>query len=58
MKNNLYLVQKTVRLTRTWVPIGDVKIPLVCVWVEAGTQHTASAAPADSEGGGCICARN
>jgi hypothetical protein len=51
MKNKLHLVQKIVRLTRTWVPTGDAKNPLACVWVEAGTQRAVSAAPAGTEAG-------
>jgi len=50
MKNKLCLVQKTVRLTCTWVPTGDAKKPLACVWLETGTPRTVTAAPADSEG--------
>jgi hypothetical protein len=30
--NKLHLIRKTVRLTCTWVPTGDAKRPLACVW--------------------------
>ena len=32
MNNNLHLIQKTTRLSCTWVPTGDIKRPLACVW--------------------------
>ena len=51
MKNNLYLVQKTVYLTRTWVLTGDARMPLICKWVETGTPGTVAVAPADTEAG-------
>jgi len=52
MKNQLYMVRKTVRLACVWTPTGDAKRPLACVWVE-----TPTAASADSEAGGLrLCA--
>ena len=35
MKNQLYLVEKTVRLTCIWAPTGDARRPLNCVWAAA-----------------------
>jgi hypothetical protein len=35
MKSKLILIQSTVRLTCVWVPTGDLKKPLACVWVRA-----------------------
>ena len=32
MKNELHLVQKSVFLTCNWVPTGDARMPLACVW--------------------------
>jgi hypothetical protein len=53
MKNKICLVQKTVRMTRTWVLTGDARMPLICTWVETATSGTvaAAAASADSEAG-------
>jgi hypothetical protein len=57
MKNNLYLVQKTVRLTCNWVPTGDAKRPLECVWVESETLKSVSAVPSEQETEGLyLCA--
>lgn len=57
MKNNLHLIRKTLRLSCTWIPTGNLKRPLACVWVEAGAPRAASTATADSEAGGlCLCA--
>ena len=54
MKNQLYIVRKTVRLACVWTPAFDAKRSLACVWVEAGAP---CAAPADSEAGGLrLCA--
>jgi hypothetical protein len=35
MINKLHLVQKTVLLTCTWVPTGDPRMPIACVWMES-----------------------
>ena len=51
MKEKLRLVEKTVRLSCTWVRTGDVNKPLTCVWVKSRTQSAAFTAPADSEMG-------
>jgi len=32
MKNKMHLVPKSVFLTCTWVPTGDIRMPLACVW--------------------------
>ena len=48
MKKNLYLVQKPVRLTCAWVPTGDAKKPLVCVWGTSAT-HSVAAVTVNSE---------
>ena len=34
MMKKLYLIRQTARLSCTWVPTGDAKRPLACVWVE------------------------
>jgi hypothetical protein len=51
MKNNLYLVQKTVSLTCNWVPTGDPKMPLACVWTSAKTPQADSTAFSTDETG-------
>ncbi len=46
MTKNLQLIRKPVRLSCTWVPTGDARRPLACVWQEAKAQQadpTASA---------------
>jgi hypothetical protein len=37
MNNKLHLVQKNCRLTCAWVATGDVKMPLICIWIASGT---------------------
>jgi hypothetical protein len=49
MKNNLHLVQKTARLSCTWIPTGDARMPFTCVWVEAQTSQPTSVAPSNDE---------
>jgi hypothetical protein len=48
MNNKLLTIRETGRLTRVWVPTGNIRTPLACVWVEADTIHSASAAPSSS----------
>ena len=43
MFNNVRNPQKTNRLIRTWVPTGNPRKPLACVWIDiAGTSASAS----------------
>ena len=59
MKNKLRLVQKTVCLTCNWVPTGNPKIPLACVWT--GSNARASLFPLHPprmKPRGCTCARS
>jgi hypothetical protein len=59
MNNKLLAIRKTGRMTRVWVPTGNIRTPLACVWVEADTFHTDSAAPSssnDEPGGMRLCA--
>jgi hypothetical protein len=44
MKNNLRLVQKTVFVTCNWVPTGDPKMPLACVWTGSTPKQAVSTA--------------
>jgi hypothetical protein len=34
MKNNLIVIQNSSNLTCLWVPTGNSRNPLACVWVE------------------------
>jgi hypothetical protein len=42
MNNILSKTQKSGRLTCAWVPTGDAKSPLACVWMEAGLSEASS----------------
>ena len=44
MKNNLRLVQNPVFLTCNWVPTGDPKMPLACVWTGSKPRQAVSTA--------------
>jgi hypothetical protein len=48
MNNKLLTIRQTGRITCVWVPAGNIRNPLACVWVEADTFHTASAALSSS----------
>jgi hypothetical protein len=59
MNSKLLTIRQTGRLTCVWVPTGNIRIPLECVWVEADTAHTTSTAPSSSDdepGGLRLCA--
>jgi hypothetical protein len=49
MKNKLHLVQKTVFATCNWVPTGDPKMPLVCVWTGSKPVQAVSTASSTDE---------
>ncbi len=51
MKNKLVLIRNTVRLTCVWVPTGDVKKPLACVWVETQASQALNHAVLEDEAG-------
>jgi hypothetical protein len=51
MNDKLFTFRKTCRMTCAWVSTGDAKTPLACVWVEAETSRTASAAQTASNDG-------
>jgi hypothetical protein len=44
MKNKLHLVHKTFFVTCNWVPTGDPKMPLACVWTGSTPAQAVSAA--------------
>ncbi len=51
MMNKLFLTQKTGRLIRKWVPTGDPKTPLACVWVVSKAPTDAATASSTDETG-------
>ena len=51
MINKLYLVQKTVSLTCTWVRTGNPRMPLACVWTDSKAQQAVSTASFTDESG-------
>lgn len=51
MKNKLHLVQNSVFLACKWVPTGDPKMPLACVWAGSNTPRAGSTASSSDEGG-------
>jgi hypothetical protein len=54
MNNKIYLIrlrQRTGRLTCNWVPTGDKKMPLACVWTGTNASPGAAAASSSEETG-------
>jgi hypothetical protein len=51
MKNKLHLVQKSVLLTCNWVPTGDTRMPLACVWTGSTPESAISDASSTDEPG-------
>lgn len=49
MTNKLHLVQKTVFLTCNWVPTGDPKMPLACIWTGSKPAQAVSTASSTDE---------
>ena len=49
--NNVFFMQRTGRLTCSWVQTGDPKIPFACVWAGSKTaQAVPSVLSADDNG--------
>lgn len=48
MENKLRLVEKTVFVTCNWVPTGDPKMPLACVWTVSKSGQAVSNATSTS----------
>jgi hypothetical protein len=40
MNNKLHLVPNPVSLACRWMPTGDPRMPLACVWIEAKAPQT------------------
>jgi hypothetical protein len=49
MYNKLQLIRKTPRLICSWLPTGDAKKPLACVWAESETAQPLFAASSKDE---------
>lgn len=57
MITKLHLVQKTVSLTCNWVPTGEARNPLICVWTGSKIAEDAnSASSTDNAGRMHLCA--
>jgi len=42
MNNTLFAIRNPGRMICTWIPTGDSKTPLVCVWFETSDPRAAS----------------
>lgn len=42
MNNTLFAIRNPGRMICAWIPTGDSRSPLVCVWLEAGHPRAAS----------------
>ena len=51
MMNQLCLVRRPIRLTCFWVPAGDAKRPLACVWTGSKVAQAAPTASSTDEAG-------
>ena len=54
MNNKIYVIrlnQRTGWLTCNWVPTGDPKMPLACVWTGTNASRAASTASSTEEYG-------
>jgi len=51
MTNKIQLIQSSVRLACTWVPTGEGRLPLACVWAASKTRQTAYPASSTDEAG-------
>ena len=51
MMNQLCLIRKPIRFTCFWVPTGDARRPLACVWVETKAQQAVRTATFTEEAG-------
>jgi hypothetical protein len=59
MNNILLTTRKTGRMTCAWVPTGNPKMPLTCVWIDAEPSlapSTSQSSPTDEAGGLRLCA--
>ena len=56
MKKNLYLVQKPVRLTCSWVTTGNDRKHLICVWTTSASASVEAADATSKEARMHLCA--
>jgi hypothetical protein len=59
MNDILLITRKTARMTCAWVPTGDSRTPLACVWTDADSSLAPSkmeSSPTDEAGGFRLCA--
>jgi hypothetical protein len=59
MNNILLTIRKTGRMTCAWVPTGNPRTPLACVWKDTESSlavSTVQSAPTDEAGGMRLCA--
>jgi hypothetical protein len=57
MSKKLQLIRKTARLACNWVPTGDPKMPLACVWTGSkAVQASSTESSADENGRIHLCA--
>jgi hypothetical protein len=60
MKNRIVAIRATVPLISVWVPTGNFRAPLACVWIEADIKSTCTASTSsankDEEEGRRLCA--
>ena len=52
MTNRILTLQKAGRLTCAWVPTGNPRNPLACVWAETAARKSAKAAPSSNVNSG------
>jgi hypothetical protein len=48
MTNKILTLRTTGRLTCTWVPTGNPRNPLACVWTETAARNSSTAAPSSN----------
>jgi hypothetical protein len=58
MYNNILTLPKPGRMTCAWVPTGNPKMPLACVWVETSARKNAKEASSSNDESGrmLLCA--
>jgi hypothetical protein len=57
MNNKLFPVQKIGLLSCAWVPTGEMKTPLRCIWVDSSrTGSSATSSPDNKAGRMRLCA--
>jgi hypothetical protein len=52
MTNKILTLQSVGRLTCAWVPTGNPRNPLACVWAETAARKSANAAPSSNANSG------